>query len=230
MPIKPTTDTPMMSMLLTLPLFCGLTMEQLMSLLEKAVPEFITLTDVPILRRGERHSRLLFILQGTVTRQYTDPSGRCTLCEPLHEGDIVEFASLFGRGVLALADYYAEGEVRLLAFDKQYLFSVFNRYDIVQMNILNLCCAHADVLHAKLTTFPGDALERRFCHLVEAFSVTTHNPKRLKVPRTQLAELLGCSRRPMSERIAAWEKEGLVQTAYGEIIITNLHALMKIKK
>lgn len=216
-----------MSSLLTLPLFQGLTKEQLMNLLEKAIPEFISVTDEPILRRGDRHDRILLILKGRVTRSYTGPS-RCTLRELLCEGDIIEFTSLFGKSTRVLADYSAEGEVCLLAFDKRYMFTVFNRFDIIQLNMLNLYCAHAQALHSKLTAAVGNSLASRFCHLVDTLSDNSYGPKQLIVPRTRLAELFGCSRRPMSAQIVAWENAGLVKVAYGQILIPDLSHLRQV--
>lgn len=220
-----TKNTPMMSSLLGLSLFQGLTQEQLMSLLEKAVPEFITLTDEPILCRGDRHDRILIILKGTVTRSFTDSSCRCTLTEQMHEGDIIEFTSLFGRSILSRADYRAQGEVTLLAFDKKYMFTTFNRFEIIQMNMLNLYSARVQALQSKLTTNVGTSLGERFCHLVDALSDNSYGQKALIVSRVHLAELLDCSRRPMSAQIVAWQKAGLVELAYGQIIIPDLPRL-----
>lgn len=215
-------QTPMMSTLLALPLFQGLTLEQLMRVLEKAVPEFIYLSDEPILLRGDRHKRILLILKGRISRRHTDAQGVCTLHETLREGEMIEFTSLFGKSTLVGADYYAEGEVTLLAFDKQYLFTVFNRFDIIQMNLLNLCCARTQALQAKLTAKVGDTVAERFLHLVDTLSDNPYGEKVLAVSRAALADLLGVSRRPMSTEIVKWEQAGLIRLYYAQILIPDL--------
>ena len=219
---RKTKNTSMMSTLLTLPLFQGLTLEQLVLLLEKAVPEFIYLTDEPILLHGERHNRILLILNGNVLRHYTHPQGGCSLRETMHEGDIIELTSLFGKSTQLKADYAAQGEVTLLAFDKRYLFTVFNRFDIIQMNLLNLCCARSQTLQDKLTSSVGGTLGERFCHLVDTLSDSPSGAKELTVSRVRLAELLGVSRRPMSAEISTWEEAGLVSSSYAQIFIPDL--------
>lgn len=215
-------NTPMMSILLTLPLFQGLTLEQLMLVLEKAVPEFLNLSDEPIMFSGDRHSRILLILKGTVMRRYTEPQGLCTLRETLREGDIIEFTSLFGKTTFVTADYYAEGDVTLLAFDKQYLFTVFNRFEVIQMNLLNLFCARAQALQAKHTPQVGRTIAERFLHLIDDLADTPYGKKELAVSRTDLATLLDLSRRPMSAEMVVWEQAGLVQLSYAQIVIPDL--------
>lgn len=219
---KRTVDTPMMSLLLSLPLFQGLTLDQLMHILEKAPLDFINLSDGRFVRQGERHDKVSFILKGRVERVLTNQQAAYTFAETMEETDIIELCSLFGRNALYGADYWAKGEVTLLSFDKRYLFTVLNHFDIVQLNLLNLFSARSQSLQQRLLEVSGHSLIGQFCHFINKISDIPRGRKELEMTRVDLANLLDCSRRRMSEEIVSWEKKGLIEVSYGRLVIPDL--------
>lgn len=218
----------MTSTLLSLPLFQGLTMDQMMSILEKVRIDFVSPKDEDFLHRGERQEKILFILKGDVVREMTDPSGRCVLQEHLYAPSLIEFSALFGRDVIAKASYRANGEVTLLSFDKHYMFDIFNHFKVVQMNMLNLLCARIQTLQDKLLQDRGSTIAASFLRMVNSLSESSVGEKQLIVTRVDLADMIGCSRRHMSEEIVKWEEQGLIQIAYGRIIIPDLHLFLQM--
>ena len=220
-------QTSMMSTLLSIPLFQGLTMDQLMKLLEQVRPDFLHFEDCEILRQGERHSQLLYILSGKVLRKMNVPKGRLCISEVLEVSTFIEINNLFGRDTSLRASYHAEGEVTLLAFDKSYMFNVFGQFSIVQLNILNLLCANTQALCERQFSIIGDDILNRFCQLVRSLCENPTGEKRLEITRVDLARQLGCNRRHMSEKIVAWQRAGLVTLSYGCITIPDLNRLSK---
>ena len=229
----------MMSTLLSTPLFQGLTMDELMKILEQVRPDFIRVSDTYILHRGEQASRLVYILSGRVWREVTAADDSFRFAEIQDVGTYIELSTLFGRDTTLRADYLAEGEVTLLAFDKKYLFSVFNHFDIVQLNLLNLLnlfCAQTQAIYDR--QMPSlkagrpaidDAMRALFCRFIRTLSEHPWGEKRLDVTRVELARLLGCSRRRMSDEIGRWERQGLVTLAYSRIIIPDLPRLEELR-
>jgi len=221
-------ETPMMSTLLSIPLFQGLTMDELLRLLEQVRPDFLHFADSDcIARQGERHSRLLYSLQGSVVREHAVQGGRLRLTETMAEGHFIELTSLFGRDTSLRAGYRAKGDVTLLAFDKEYMFSVFGHFSIVQLNLLNLFCAQSQAALDRLNApMRGDGLLPLFYRFVANLCETPWGEKMLDVTRVELARLMGCNRRRLSDRVAGWEARGLISIAYGRIVIPDMQRLL----
>jgi len=215
----------MMSTLLSIPLFQGLTKDELINLLEKVRPDFLHFQDEYILHQGDNHLQLLIILKGVVRRELAAADDTYQFRESMEESSIIEISTLFGRNTALRASYYAEGEVSLLAFDKNYLFSVFGHFDIVQLNLLNYFCAHAQTIYERQAARSAGSIKGIFCHFIRNLSESPHGEKQLHITRINLAELLGCNRRRMSEEIAQWEREGLLSLSYGNIVIPDLSRL-----
>ena len=222
-------QTSMMSQLLSMPLFQGLTMDELMKLLEQVRPDFLHFEDAYIQRSGERHNRLLYILRGNVVRELSDPGGRFLFTEVLDESTFIEISSLFGRDTSLRASYRAVGEAVLLAFDKSYMFNVFGHFSIVQLNILNLYCAYSQSLLERQSMPIGDEIHTLFCHFIRSLCENPRGEKQLKMTRNDLALQLGCNRRRMSELIVSWQKAGLVDLSYSQISIPDLIRLQNYR-
>lgn len=219
----------MMSQLLSMPLFQGLTMDELMKLLEQVRPDFLHFEDAYIQRSGERHNRLLYILRGNVVRELSGPGGRFLFTEVLDESTFIEISSLFGRDTSLRASYRAVGEAVLLAFDKSYMFNVFGHFSIVQLNILNLYCAYSQSLLERQSMPIGDEIHTLFCHFIRSLCENPRGEKQLKMTRNDLALQLGCNRRRMSELIVSWQKAGLVDLSYSQISIPDLKRLQNYR-
>ena len=222
-------QTSMMSQLLSMPLFQGLTMDELMKLLEQVRPDFLHFEDAYIQRSGERHNRLLYILRGNVVRELSGPGGRFLFTEVLDESTFIEISSLFGRDTSLRASYRAVGEAVLLAFDKSYMFNVFGHFSIVQLNILNLYCAYSQSLLERQSMPIGDEIHTLFCHFIRSLCENPRGEKQLKMTRNDLALQLGCNRRRMSELIVSWQKAGLVDLSYSQISIPDLKRLQNYR-
>ena len=90
-------QTSMMSTLLSMPLFQGLTMDELMKVLAQVRPDFLHFKDSTILRQGEPHTRLLYVLRGSVVREMSATQGRYSISEVIDEQTFIEISSLLPK-------------------------------------------------------------------------------------------------------------------------------------
>lgn len=216
MAISPESEPSMMRTLLSLPLFQGLARQEFIELIEKTRLEFLHVADASILRQGDHHTQVVYVLSGQLVR--TVQHGVLTFSETLSVPALLEPYSLFGRDDTLHASYSVNGPADLLVIDKRYLYTVFNRYAVVQINILNLLSASAQHLSRKLLPAAGTRIEDRLLHLVDDLSEQEGSERRLAVNRVQLATLLGVSRRAMSEVIADMQRRGLLRIEYGALV------------
>ena len=208
--------TDMMTQLLSLSLFQGLTREKLMLLLEKVKLDFRHVSHYCVLRQGDLHDSVVFVLRGTVRREVE--LGACRFTEELTTPTLLEMCSLFGRDTSLRASYYIDGEGDLLVFEKQYLYTVFNRFEIIQLNILNILSARSQRMEERLRRPVAPTLEGKVMQLVENFSDQPGGEKHLFVNREDLADMLDVNRRALSQAIVGMERKGLLRIAYSELI------------
>lgn len=216
------THQPMMSILLQLPLFQGLTLDHLLRVLEKVRPNFTHATGECFIKQGSHHDQMMYVLNGTVQREHKDKTGRLTFCETLQGTRLIEPDTMFGRMAEYEASYHAVGHVSMLWLDKKCLFTIFNHFDVVQLNILNLLSAQSQTQSDKVACPISGIPIKDFYSLVWKNSLVPSGAKEITCNRHVLAELLGCSRRRLSEEIVEYETKGLLATTYGGIIIPDL--------
>lgn len=206
----------MMRTLLSLPLFQGLTRQELIEIIEKTKLEFVHVADAPVLRQGDHHTHVVHVLGGRVVR--TLRHGALTFSETLSTPALLEPCSLFGRDDTLRASYAVNGPADLLLIDKRYLYTLFNRYVVVQINILNLLSTRAQRLSQRLLPTPCTGIEERLLRLADDLGEQEGSERRLDVSRVQLADMLGVSRRAMSAVIADMQRRRLLRVEYGAII------------
>ena len=214
-------DSSMTSTLLSLSLFQGLTKEELMDILSKTRIEFVGKENELVFRQGDKHEQVTFVINGTILREHTGTDGCYTFRETM-AGDIVEPASLFGRDTTFRASYRAAGSVTLMCFDKHNLFNVLNHFPIVQLNILNALCATIHTLQGKALIPSKRSIGNSFYRLMAQLSTHPDGEKTMDISRVELARLLGCSRRAMSDLMAKWDKQGLIRIGYRQFTVPRI--------
>ena len=109
--------------LLLLPLFQGLSKNNLTTIIEKVKFHFHTYEEgETIIRQGDDCRQLCFLMNGEVTAQITDPTHGFSITEVLEAPFNIELYSLYGMHTRYQATYTARTKVNLLTIDKDYIF------------------------------------------------------------------------------------------------------------
>ena len=137
--------------LLLLPLFQGLCKEDFTSILEKVRLHFQKYTaGSRIVKQGDYCNNIIFILQGEIRAESVDHTYHYTIHETLESPQIIEPYSLFGMYPQYTASYYAHTNVNAITIDKAYILSELNKYEIFQLNYLNMLSNRAQTIYRKL--------------------------------------------------------------------------------
>lgn len=209
-----------------LPLFQGMSQTELSAILDKVKLHFLKFSDKKVIfRQGEPCDKLVFLIGGQLTCETAAPCGTFTLEETLERPSIVELHSLFGKCPSYKATYRACGETALLVIEKQYIYTVLNKYDIFRMNLFNQLSNIANQQHEQRWSIMPQNLEGRLRHLINTLSTTPHGRKTLRVTMDKLAQLLDDTRLNISDILNRWQSEGLIEMKRKEYIITDLGRL-----
>lgn len=215
--------------LLQLPLFQGMSKLELSEVIEKAKFHFQKFKEKELMfAQGEPCDKLVFILSGEVVAETVASCGTFSLLEYYDKPLIVEPCSLFGKRPSFKSSYTAQGTVGVLTIDKQYIYSVLDKYEVFRMNLFNLLSNKAEQLYEKVWAIDAQELEGRLIYFIRNLCSTSCGVKVLKVKMEDLAKLLDDTRLNVSNVLNKWQEEGVIEMRRKEFVFRDIELLRAI--
>ncbi len=146
----------MYEMLMQLPVFQGISEEQLTNIIEKIPFDFSQYEpDSVIMKRGEECNAMTFALSGMV-RTYTPTFGGKVMIEQDFQGPFtMPFYNLFGAETHLHDDMKAVTRAGIMRLSKAHFLEVLQQDPILLINVMNMLCTHAQKQH-KAMDFSGE--------------------------------------------------------------------------
>lgn len=212
--------------LLLLPLFQGLSKNEFTSILEKVRFHFLTYQEgETFIRQGEDCHQLCFLLSGTAVVRNTDKEHGYTLSETLASPILIEPQSLFGMQTKYTATYQAQTQVKVLTIDKKYILNELNKYEIFQLNFLNLLSNRVQTAHQKIWNTHVGTLNEKVVHFIALRSQIPGGEKTLQITMEDWAGLIDETRINLSRLLNELQGKGLLQLKRKEFIIPDFEKL-----
>lgn len=217
----------MFDTLLQLPLFQGLTLDDLTSILEKARMHFERHAAGDVIEQaGEPCNHLTFILRGEVEVKTVAPDAVYAVTESFKAPYLVEPQSLFGLYTGYIGTCSAVGEVATVRLDKQAAAKELFNYEICRLNYQNMLCSRVQNLHRRLwTSIPTD-LEARIVQFILVHVERPAGPKSLKIKMEDLAQIMNDTRSNVSRILNRLQEEGKVVLRRGEVMVPEAAYLL----
>lgn len=220
-------DSSIYNVLLTLPLFQGLTKSEFGEIIGKVRFDFSTIDDgVTFIRAGEPCEGFVFLLNGSVVSRRSSDDGRLVLCETVSAPAMIEAYSMSGFLPAFVKDYTACGNVGVLKFDKQYLYSELYKYDICRMNLLNMLSGRIQTLEADLWKLRGGSLRDRIVRLVAGLCDSSCGTKEVRVKMDDLSDILCETRLNVSRALNALADERKIVLRRGGFDVPSMERLI----
>ena len=221
-------NTTMYDKLLKLPLFQGLSRNDLTVILEKVKVEFRSyIPEEYIVQQNDACTELIFILDGNVVAYTTDSTYKFTICEDICCETLIEPYSLFGIRPLYNATYQARSLTNVLVIKKNYILPLLSKYDIFNLNYFNLLSGRVQNLQSKLwNTHIGSTWER-IVNFLSLRCTTITGAKEITITMEDLASLLNDTRINISRALNKMQDLGYVQLSRKVIKINNLDDLIQ---
>ena len=221
-------DFSMYDTLLQLPLFQGLSKNDITDILTKVKFHFKKYElGSCIYRQGDLCTEVSFFLSGSVMAETDSRNGSYLFCEAMPVPHVVELYSLFGIYPCYHASYKAVTEVSLLSIDKFYLLDQLNSYIPCGLNFSNIICTRAHYLYQRIWDDMTGDLTTRFVQFLLQRSSRPAGYKLLRIKMEDLAVLLGDRRINVSRMLNTLQGEGLVSLKRKEIEILALEKLLQ---
>ena len=220
-------NTTMYDKLLKLPLFQGLSKNDLTVILEKVKVEFRSYSPKEyIIKQNTPCTELIFLLDGRVRACVTDTTYKYSLCEEISDQLIIEPYSLFGMRPFFNASYKAETDVNTLVLKKEYILPLLCKYDIFNLNYINLLSNRAQTMQQKLwNTHIGSTLEK-IVNFLALRCMLQYGTKELSITMEDLANLLDDTRINVSRALNRLQELGYISLSRKVIKINDLKDLI----
>ena len=141
----------MYDLMLELPIFQGLSHEQLTTILEKVPFHFKKYkSNEYLIHSGESCDQIVFLLSGRV--RVVTPAFRDTIiiAEDYEAPHTISFYNLFGRDTTTRSSIYAQGAVGVMSLDKENFLRMISSNQLMLINVLNILSSHAQMQHMVL--------------------------------------------------------------------------------
>jgi len=219
-------ETTMYDNLLLLPLFQGLSKNDLTTIIEKVKFNFLHYKKKEtFIRQGETCQQLCFLLSGQVSAETKDQQHAFSLSEVIDGPYIIEPQSVFGMQNCYTATYRAHTPISILTIDKAYIFNQLIHYDIFRLNYLNILSNRAQRTNRTLWDTHIGSLSERFMNFIALRSQKQTGEKTLQITMEELAFLINGTRINLSRLLNDLQEEGLVQLKRKEIFIPQFERL-----
>ncbi len=149
--------TTMYELLMQLPVFQGISNDQLTDIIEK-IPFSFSQYDPgqTIIEQGEDCSSLSFILSGTIRMQTPSYGHRVQILQEFEGPYTMPFYNLFGAETRYHDTVTAVTRVGIMQLDKAHFLRVLQHNPILLINVMNMLCTNAQKQH-KAMDFSGEA-------------------------------------------------------------------------
>lgn len=216
----------MFDTILQLPLFQGLTEDDLTHILGKAKLHFEKHKPKEVIATAnEPCDQLLFVLKGTVAANTKSANGRINITEYFEAPFLIEPYSLLGMTPQYVATYTAHTEIHTLSLSKSFALNELCQYEIFRLNLLNIISNRSQTLCRRLWDSATDSLENRLIHFIKTHCERLTGEKLLKIKMEDLALELNDTRTSISRILNNLQSNNLVDLRRGEILVHELELL-----
>lgn len=206
--------------LLQLPLFQGLVVEDFTRILEKVKLHFAKQkTGETLVQEGTPCDRLIFILNGNIAATTKSVQEHYSLTEYFEAPYLIEPQSLFGLYTTYSARYTATTPINSISINKEAVINDLLKYEIFRLNYLNIVSSQLQLLNKSTWGYTPDNVEARISNFIRTHLKRLQGSKSLKIKMEDLATIVNDTRNGVSKALNNMQDKGLLELHRGEIVI-----------
>ena len=221
----------------TIPLFAGLTAEQLGEISALARVRALAAREV-VVNQGEPARALFAILRGRLKVASSGPDGRDTVLGIMAEGEVFGEVALLDGGVRS-ATCTAIEPCELLVIDREQFLQLLESSPGIAVKLLDVLAQRLRRLSqrsedAAFLDVPS-RLARSLLDLATRFGERGRAPSQdiritLKLSQQELGDLVGATRESVNKHLSEWTRQGIVKLQGGRMIITDIESVRRLAR
>jgi CRP-like cAMP-binding protein len=215
-----------------LPLFEGLSVEDLKWLLETARSSLYPKNQAIFEQEEEAHSFFL-LLDGHVRVVRTTPDGQQLVMRYISPGEVFGIAPALGRTTYP-ATAIAAVDCVALAWPTSQWGEIAGRLPAFVANVYRIVGQRLEESHRKIEEIATEQVEQRVAHAILRLANQTGKPTSeglaidFPLSRQDIAEMTGTTLHTVSRLLSGWEAAGLVRSGRQKVIVTDVNRLGQI--
>ena len=211
------------------PLFAGISVEEVLEIF-KTIP-FSTKSYSKgslVMIRGDEYDSLKILLEGEVSAEIQDFTGKTIKIENLKAPDAMALGILFADDNILPVTIVAQSDIRLVSISKDSIIKIAQKNKQFLQNYFTQSGNKVVFLVEKLRLLKFSSLRQKFSGYILSLSGKL-NSETVNLPynREELAELFGVARPSLSRICSEMSDEGLLQIEGKKITILNKDRLKK---
>ena len=219
----------MFDTLLQLPLFQGMTLEDLTHIVGKTKMHFEKYKAQEIIElAGEPCQRFTFVLNGEVEVITTSPDGSYSFTEYYEAPYLIEPQSMFGLTPNYASTTKAVRTVSTVCIDKLTVMKQLFNYEIFRLNYQNIISVRAQHLQRRLWIEPEEGIKRRMVQFFQMHIERMSGRKLVKIKMDTMALILNETRLSVSKALNQMQDSGRLVLRRGEVEIPDAAQLLSI--
>lgn len=219
----------MFETLLNLPLFQGLSRNDLTQILEKVRFRFRNLNQGDLLQQQGRPCQdMVFLMNGEVFVKTEMEDREMVFYEGCRAPAILQPETLFGLHPVYTHSFIAKTLTTVMEIEKGVVLSDLFSYEIFRLNFLNVLCTQSQYYASLLWRNSPATVEDKIVHFFLMHSIMPVGEKALKTRMKDIADYLSVSRTAMSKALNNLSEKGLVHLSRGLIKVPLLERLFSV--
>ena len=179
-----------------------------------------------LVRQDTPCNQLIFVLDGEVQIESNDKTHKYTLWENFKSPNVIEPYSLFGMRPYFTASYTAVTEVNTLNIDKSYILNELCRYEVFNLNYMNMLSNRSQVIYNKLWNSHIGKTRDKIINFLLLRCMTPYGAKKLSIRMEDLARLIDDTRINVSNVLNDLQNRGLIQLGRRTFSIPELREVV----
>jgi CRP-like cAMP-binding protein len=181
-----------------------------------------------LVRQDTPCNQLIFVLDGEVQIESNDKTHKYTLWENFKSPNVIEPYSLFGMRPYFTASYTAVTEVNTLNIDKSYILNELCRYEVFNLNYMNMLSNRSQVIYNKLWNSHIGKTRDKIINFLLLRCMTPYGAKKLSIRMEDLARLIDDTRINVSNVLNDLQNRGLIQLGRRTFSIPELREVVQL--
>ena len=171
---------------------------------------------LPLIRQGDTCTTLLYLVDGTLQRDYRSPDGTYATRSLLKAPAVIEVDRLFGLTPTYEYTYRAKTDVKMLSI-------------VFRLNLLNTLSACAQKKANALLPHKMGTAEERLRHFIANLFSEGEGEVELIIRMKELAQFTGETRLTISQILNLWAERGSIRLGRGHFVIHDIQSFLNNK-
>lgn len=220
-------EADVISNLLRLPFFMGMSREELQHVMAKTKMDFGKHCEGDVLAyAGEKCGKMLIVINGEVDIERQADGGLYKLSETLHAPVVIRPEGLFGRFQFFTSNVTARTPVSTITIEKNEIQKLMASSLIFRLNLLSFLSTSLQKCDYDIWQSSPSSLERRIINFFRRRCATPTGHKTFKIRMLDLADILNTSRLETSQALNKLQAAGLVKLSRGKVDIPSMQNLI----